>query len=153
MRVMVWFYELIPKLKIDLTTIPIVTLSLILALSVCYRAKLTERNDFDGCITPYIKCPLTAIPANTSIRSIINECQTCIVNIMKIEERVAMKFCFERKSIYDVCLYSLEDSIVYCWEARKLKVSSKVYHQSFNQCWLCQQTVLHSLLMVFSQRK
>ena len=89
MRVMVWFYELIPKLKIDLTTIPIVTLSLILALSVCYRAKLTERSYFDGYITPYIKCPLTAIPANTSIRSIINECQTCIVNIMKIEERVA----------------------------------------------------------------
>ena len=88
-RVMLWFYKLIPKLRIEPTDMSLVTYSLILSLSVCYRAKLKNRTAFDSCLIANLVSPLSPITEASVIRQVIDRCQTCIVNLMKIPDHIA----------------------------------------------------------------
>ena len=88
-RVMLWFYKLIPKLRIESTDMSLVTYSLILSLSVCYRAKLIDRTAFDSCLIANIVSPLSSIKKTYIIGREIDRCQTCLVNLMKIPNHIA----------------------------------------------------------------
>ena len=87
--VMLWFYEFIPKLFIKPTNNSLVTYSLILSLSVCYRAKLRDRNEFDSFLIASLQSPLSTIPETSMIGKEIDRCQTCIVRLMKIPDHIA----------------------------------------------------------------
>ena len=88
-RVMLWFYKLIPKFRIEPTDMSLVTYSLILSLSVCYRAKLKDRTAFDSCLIASLVSPLSSIKKVSIIGREIDRCQTCLVNLMKIPEHIA----------------------------------------------------------------
>ena len=88
-RVMLWFYKLIPKLRIEPTDMSLVTYSLILSLSVCYRAKLKDKTAFDSCLIANLVSPLSSIKEAYTISREIDRCQTCIVNLMKIPDHIA----------------------------------------------------------------
>ena len=88
-RVMLWFYKLIPKLRIKPTDMSLVTYSLILSLSVCYRAKLKDKTAFDLCLISKLLFPLSSIKKASIIGREIDRCQTCLVNLMKIPEHIA----------------------------------------------------------------
>ena len=88
-RVMLWFYKLIPKLRIEPTNLSLVTYSLILSLSVCYRAKLKDRTAFDSCLIANLDSPLSSIKEAYTISREIDRCQTYIVNLMKIPDHIA----------------------------------------------------------------
>ena len=88
-RVMLWFYKLIPKLRIESTDMSLVTYSLILSLSVCYRAKLKDRTAFDSCLIANLVSPLSSINKVYIIGREIDRCQTCLVNLMKVPDHIA----------------------------------------------------------------
>ena len=88
-RVMLWFYKLIPKLRIEPTDMSLVTYSLILSLSVCYRAKLKDRTAFDSCLIANLVSPLSSIKKVSIIGREIDRCQTCLVNLMKVPDHIA----------------------------------------------------------------
>ena len=88
-RVMLWFYKLIPKLRIEPTDMSLVTYSLILSLSVCYRAKLKDKTAFDSCLISNLVSPLSSIKEESIIGREIDRCQTCLVNLMKIPDYIA----------------------------------------------------------------
>ena len=88
-RVMLWFYKLIPKLRIEPTDMSLVTYSLILSLSVCYRAKLKDRTAFDSCLIANLVSPLSSIKEVSIIGREIDRCQTCLVNHMKVPDHIA----------------------------------------------------------------
>ena len=116
-RVMLWFYNLIPKLHLNTTGMCRITYSLILSIAVCYRAKLRDRTNFDSYLTSSLVVPLSTFTESFVIKTRI-ECQTRIVNLMRIEAHIARNSAL---SVYDVCLHSVEDSSFHSW---KLKVSS-----------------------------
>ena len=89
-RVMLWFYKIIPKLETDPSpTISLVTYSLILSLAVCYRAKLKDRTAFDACLIACLESPLSPITDALIISRAIESFQTCIVNLMTIPNHIA----------------------------------------------------------------
>ena len=88
-RVMLWFYKLIPKLRIEPTDMSLETYSLILSLSVCYRAKLKDRTAFDSCLIANLASPLSFIKKVSIIGREIDRCQTFLVNLMKIPDHIA----------------------------------------------------------------
>ena len=88
-RIMLWFYELIPKLQIDSNDIPLITYCLILSLSVCYRSKLKDRKTFDSCFGATLQSPLSAISETSMIGKEIDRCQTSIVGLMRIPDHIA----------------------------------------------------------------
>ena len=88
-RVMLWFYKLIPKLRIEPTNMSLVTYSLILSLSVCYRAKLIDKTAFDSCLIANLVSPLSSMKAVSIIGREIDRCQTCLVNLMKVPDHIA----------------------------------------------------------------
>ena len=89
MKVMLWFSELIPKLQIEPVDMSLLTYSLILALSVCYRAKLKDRTAFDECLIANLVSPLSKITEASIIRKEIDKCQTGIVELMKTPDHIA----------------------------------------------------------------
>ena len=88
-RIMIWFYEFIPKLFIKPTKNSLVTYSLILSLSVCYRVRLRDRNEFDSCLIVNLQHPLSAISDASIICKEIDRCQTRIVTLMRIPDHIA----------------------------------------------------------------
>ena len=88
-RVMLWFYDLVPKLQLNTTGMCRITYSLILSIAVCYRAKLRDRAKFDSYLTYKLVVPLSTFTESSLIKSKIDECQTRIVNLMKIEAHIA----------------------------------------------------------------
>ena len=88
-RVMLWFYKLIPRLHIKPTDSSLETYSLILSLSVCYRAKLKDRIAFDSCFIANLEAPLISITEVSMIDIEIDRCQTRIVDLMKIPDHIA----------------------------------------------------------------
>ena len=88
-RVMLWFYDLVPKLQLNTTGMCRITYSLILSIAVCYRAKLRDREKFDSYLTSNLVVPLSTFTESSLIKSKIDECQTRIVNLMKIEAHIA----------------------------------------------------------------
>ena len=130
-RVMLWFYDLIPKLHLNTTGMCRITYSLILSIAVCYRAKLRDRANFDSYLTSSLVVPLSTFTESFVIKIRIDQCQTRIVDLMRNRSTHCKEFCLNRESVYDVCLHSVEDSSFHSRQAWKLKVSSEVYHQSF----------------------
>ena len=88
-RVMLWFYKLIPRLQLDTTGMSLITYCFILSIAVCYRAKLRDRANFDSYITYNLVDPLSTFTESSLIKTKIEECQTRIVNLMKIEAHIA----------------------------------------------------------------
>ena len=88
-RITIWFYEFIPKLFIKPTNNSLVTYSLILSLSVCYRSRLRDRNGFDSCLIASLEYPLTPLSHSSIISNELDRCQTRIVTLMKIPDHIA----------------------------------------------------------------
>ena len=88
-RVMLWFYDLVPKLQLNITGMCRITYSFVLSIAVCYRAKLRDREKFDSYLTSNLVVPLSTFTESSLIKTKIDECQTRIVNLMKIEAHIA----------------------------------------------------------------
>ena len=66
-----------------------ISYSLILALAVCYRARLRSRKRFDEKIYGYFKQPLTPIHDNKVIDEEIDKCQQGLLDHMEVTEHIA----------------------------------------------------------------
>ena len=66
-----------------------ITYSLILSLAVCYRAKLQERDEFDGVIIENLRHPLTQISNYKTIHKEIDIFQQQIIDEMTVETNIA----------------------------------------------------------------
>ena len=88
MRVMLWFYEKIPIFVISYSLDRIST-SLLLSLSVCYRARLKYRKTFDSKLVDSFKPPLSILKDDYVIIDEIEKFQSVIADSMKIGEHIA----------------------------------------------------------------
>ena len=88
LKVMQWFQQVLPKLLI-VTKLSLKTRSLILAIAVCYRAKLRDRRAFDISIIAKFKSPLDKITDATLIWKEIEMFQDFLISLMTIKEHIA----------------------------------------------------------------
>ena len=88
MRVMLWFYEIIPIFVSDFV-LDRNTISLLLSLSVCYRARLKYRKSYDKKLVDAFKPPLSTLTDENTIVDEIERFQSVIADNMKIGEHIA----------------------------------------------------------------
>ena len=89
-RVMLWFYQWLPNLQISNMTLDLITYSLILALAVCYRAKLRERKEFDEYVISNVAHLRNRIAEISLITREIEKFQDVVVSMMNIGEHIAI---------------------------------------------------------------
>ena len=89
-RVMLWFYQWLPNLQISNMTLDLITYSLILALAVCYRAKLRERKEFDEYVISNVEHLRKQITEISLITREIEKLQDVVVSMMNIGEHIAI---------------------------------------------------------------
>ena len=89
MRVMLWFYKQLEIFEIEDSSFDKTTYSIILAIGVCYRAKLKVRKQFDIHLSQNIKKPLNTINDATVISREIVKFQTIITDHMTIDKHIA----------------------------------------------------------------
>ena len=88
LKVMLWFQKVLPKLSID-TELSFETQSLILAIAVCYRAKLRDRAAFDSSIIAKFNSPLDKITDASLICTEIEMFQDFLISLMTIKKHIA----------------------------------------------------------------
>ena len=66
-----------------------ISYSLLLAIAVCYRARLQSRRDFDKRICKHFKNPLTPIPNSNVLDIEIDRCQQNILDQMTVGDHIA----------------------------------------------------------------
>ena len=89
-RVMLWFYQWLPNLQISNMTLDLITYSLILALAVCYRAKLRERKEFDEYVISNVAHFRNRITEISLITREIEKLQDVVVSMMSVGEYIAV---------------------------------------------------------------
>ena len=89
-RVMLWFNQWLPNLQISNMTLDLMTYSLILALAVCYRAKLRERKEFDKYVISNVAHLRNRITEISLITKEIEKFQDVVVSMMNIGEHIAI---------------------------------------------------------------
>ena len=89
MRVMLWFYEQLEIFQVDDPCFDKPTYSLLLAIGVCYRAKLIDRQQFDRHLTSNITHPLNTIDDASVINREILKFQTAVTDHMIIDDHIA----------------------------------------------------------------
>ena len=89
-RVMLWFYQWLPYLQIYNMTLDLMTYSLILALAVCYRAKLRERKEFDEYVISNVEHLRNRITEVSLITREIEKLQDVVVSMMSVGEHIAI---------------------------------------------------------------
>ena len=172
-QVMLWFYKLVPKLQLGTLGMSLITYSLILSIAVCYRAKLKDRAKFDSFLTSRLVVPLSTFTEPFVIKARIDQCQTRIVNLMKIGAHTARNSALtENLFMMFVCIQlkiplfivgkpgsskSLARSIInhsfnegLCVEGRSITD----YEHLYMQCYQCSQyTTSAEIVQVFSKCK
>ena len=88
MRVMLWFYKNIHVFMSD-CVLDQITTSLLLSLSVCYRARLKFRRSYDKELVDAFKLPLSTLTDESTIVNEIEKFQSVIADSMKIGEHIA----------------------------------------------------------------
>ena len=88
MKVMLWFYEHIP-IFVSHCVLDRITTSLLLSLSVCYRARLKYRKSYDKNLVDAFKPPLSKLTDEYMIIDEIEKFQSVIADNMKIGEYIA----------------------------------------------------------------
>ena len=89
-RVMLWFYQWLPNLQISNMTLDLITYSLILALAVCYRAKLRERKEFDEYVISNVEHLRNRISEIYDLTKEVEKFQDVVVSMMNIGEHIAI---------------------------------------------------------------
>ena len=89
MRVMLWFHKQLEIFEIEESCLDKPTYSLILAIGVCYRAKLIDREQLDIHLTHNIERPLNTFSDASVINREILKFQTVITDHMTIDEHIA----------------------------------------------------------------
>ena len=89
MRVMLWFYEQLEIFEVEDPCFDKPTYSLLLAIGVCYRAKLIDRQQFDRHLAPNITHPLNTIDDASVINREILRFQTAVTDHMIIDDHIA----------------------------------------------------------------
>ena len=170
-QVMLWFYKLIPKLHLDTTGMSLITYSLILSIAVCYRAKLRDRGKFDSCLTSSLVAPLSTITKSSLIQIKIDECQTRIVDLMRIEAHIARNSALtENLFMMFVCIQLKIPLFIVGKPGSSKSLARSIINHSFNeglcvggnriteydhlymQCYQCSQyTTSAEIVQVFSK--
>ena len=88
MKVMLWFFEKIPIFVIDYS-LDRISASLLLSLSVCYRARLKYRRTYDVKLVDCFKYPLSTLQDEYVIIDEIEKFHSVIADSMKIGEHIA----------------------------------------------------------------
>ena len=78
-----------PLLRSFINEIDYVSCSLIISLSICYRARLQERDVFDKSMIHLFRHPLTEINDHTFIHAEVNRCQQVILDEMIVSPNIA----------------------------------------------------------------
>ena len=172
-RVMLWFYDLVPKLQLNTTGMCRITYSLILSIAVCYRAKLRDKEKFDSYLTSNLVVPLSTFTESFVIKARIDQCQTRIVNLMKIEAHVARNSALtENLFMMFVCIQLKIPLFIIGKPGSSKSLARSIINHSFNeglyvgghnitdydhlymQCYQCSQyTTSAEIVQVFSKCK
>ena len=170
-RVMLWFYDLLPKLNLNTTGMCRITHSLILSIAVCYRAKLRDRAKFDSYLTSNLVVPLSTFTESSLIKSGIDQCQTRIINLMKIEAHIARNSVLtENLFMMFVCIQLKIPLFIVGKPGSSKSLARSIINHSFNeglfvgghnirnydhlymQCYQCSQyTTSAEIVQVFSK--
>ena len=172
-RVMLWFYDLVPKLQLNTIGMCRITYSLILSIAVCYRAKLKDRAKFDTYLTSNLVVPLSTFTEPFVIKARIDQCQTRIVNLMKIEAHIARNSVLtENLFMMFVCIQLKIPLFIVGKPGSSKSLARSIINHSFNeglyvggrsitdydhlymQCYQCSQyTTSAEIVQVFSKSK
>ena len=170
-RVMLWFYDLIPKLHLNTTGMCHITYSLILSIAVCYRAKLRDRTNFDSYLTSSLVVPLSTFTESFVIKTRIDQCQTRIVDLMRIEAHIARNSALtENLFMMFVCIQLKIPLFIVGKPGSSKSLARSIINHSFNegmcvgghriteydhlymQCYQCSQyTTSAEIVQVFSK--
>ena len=170
-RVMLWFYDLIPKLHLNTTGMCRITYSLILSIAVCYRAKLRDRTNFDSYLTSSLVVPLSTFTESLVIKTRIDQCQTRIVDLMRIEAHIARNSALtENLFMMFVCIQLKIPLFIVGKPGSSKSLARSIINHSFNeglfvgghriteyyhlymQCYQCSQyTTSAKIVQVFSK--
>ena len=133
-HVMLWFHKLIPRLQLDTTGMCRITYCLILSIAVCYRAKLRDREKFDSYLTFKLLFPLSTFTESFLIKTKIDECQTRIVNLMKIEAHIARNSLLtENLFMMFVCIQLKIPLFIIGKPGSSKSLARSIMHHSFNE--------------------
>lgn len=119
------------------------TCSLILAVSVCYHARLTNRTDYEKKVAGQFTAPLALSRGVEEFRNVIkwyvrylslngvykylislNQVPRNIVGEYGVRGEYCSQCCSERECVHDGCVCGPQDTSFPCWKAWKFQVTS-----------------------------